>query len=62
MLFELAAEARDEKTFEEVRSGLQHLASVVRAAEIRRMLGRDEDRLNAILTIHAGAGKLGYRA
>ncbi len=56
MLFELAAEARDEKTFEEVRSGLQHLASVVRAAEIRRMLGRDEDRLNAILTIHAGAG------
>jgi len=56
VLFELAAEARDEKTFEEVRSGLQHLASVVRAAEIRRMLGRDEDRLNAILTIHAGAG------
>jgi len=56
VLFELAAEARDEKTFEEVKSGLQRLAEVVRAAEIRRMLGRDEDRLNAILTIHAGAG------
>jgi peptide chain release factor 2 len=56
VLFELAREAEDEQTLEEVKEGLGHLASTVRSEEIRRMLGREEDRLNAILTIHAGAG------
>ncbi|MCU0554015.1 MAG: peptide chain release factor 2 [Syntrophales bacterium] len=56
VLFELAREAQDEATLEEVKGELDHLASAVRGEEIRRMLGRDEDRLNAILTIHAGAG------
>ena len=56
VLFELAREAEDEQTLEEVKEGLEHLASTVRNEEIRRMLGREEDRLNAILTIHAGAG------
>jgi len=56
VLFELAQEAEDEKTLEEVRESLDHLAKTVRGEEIRRMLGREEDRLNAILTIHAGAG------
>ncbi len=56
VLFELAREAQDETTLEEVKGGLDHLASAVRGEEIRRMLGREEDRLNAILTIHAGAG------
>ena len=56
VLFELAREANDEQTFEEVKGGLDHLALTVRSEEIRRMLGREEDRLNAILTIHAGAG------
>jgi peptide chain release factor 2 len=56
VLFGLAQEAQDEKTFEEIKGSLDHLASTVRSEEIRRMLGREEDRLNAILTIHAGAG------
>jgi len=56
VLFELAQEAEDENTLEEVRGSLEHLATTVRGEEIRRMLGREEDRLNAILTIHAGAG------
>ena len=56
VLFELAQEAEDEQTLEEVRGSLEHLATTVRGEEIRRMLGREEDRLNAILTIHAGAG------
>jgi len=56
VLFELAREAEDELTFEEVRGSLDKLATTVRSEEIRRMLGREEDRLNAILTIHAGAG------
>ena len=56
VLFELAREAEDEQTFEEVKESLDHIASTVRGEEIRRMLGREEDRLNAILTIHAGAG------
>jgi peptide chain release factor 2 len=56
VLFELAREAEDEKTLEEVRGSLDHLETIVRGEEIRRMLGREEDRLNAILTIHAGAG------
>jgi peptide chain release factor 2 len=56
VLFELAREAEDEQTLEEVKESLDRLASTVRSEEIRRMLGREEDRLNAILTIHAGAG------
>jgi peptide chain release factor 2 len=56
VLFELAREADDEQTLQEVKGGLDHLALTVRSEEIRRMLGREEDRLNAILTIHAGAG------
>jgi peptide chain release factor 2 len=56
VLFGLAQEEQDEKTFEEIKGSLDHLASTVRNEEIRRMLGREEDRLNAILTIHAGAG------
>jgi len=56
VLFELAREAQDEATFGEVRAGLERLEAAVRGEEVRRMLGRDEDRLNAILTIHAGAG------
>jgi peptide chain release factor 2 len=56
VLFGLAQEAQDEKTYEEIKETLDHLASTVRNEEIRRMLGREEDRLNAILTIHAGAG------
>jgi peptide chain release factor 2 len=56
VLFDLAREAQDEKTFEEIKGSLEHLASTVRSEEIRRMLGREEDRLNAILTVHAGAG------
>ena len=56
VLFELAREAEDEQTLEEVKESLGHLTSTVRSEEIRRMLGREEDRLNAILTIHAGAG------
>jgi len=56
VLFELAREAEDEQTLQEVKEGLEHLTVNVRNEEIRRMLGREEDRLNAILTIHAGAG------
>jgi peptide chain release factor 2 len=56
VLFELAREAEDEQTLQEVKEGLDHLTLNVRSEEIRRMLGREEDRLNAILTIHAGAG------
>ena len=56
VLFELAREAEDEQTLQEVKEGLEHLTLNVRKEEIRRMLGREEDRLNAILTIHAGAG------
>ena len=56
VLFELAREAEDEQTLQEVKEGFEHLTLNVRNEEIRRMLGREEDRLNAILTIHAGAG------
>jgi peptide chain release factor 2 len=56
VLFGLAQEAQDEKTYEEIKGSLDHLAATVRTEEIRCMLGREEDRLNAILTIHAGAG------
>jgi peptide chain release factor 2 len=56
VLLDLALEAQDEKTLAEILDSLGRLESLVRSEEIRYMLGRDEDRLNAILTIHAGAG------
>ena len=52
----LADEENDEETLVEVDSELAGLGSELETIELKHMLGDREDRSNAILTIHAGAG------
>src|SRR5258708_40179295 len=40
----------------EFAQGLEALDSEVQAGEIKKMLGAEHDRKNAIITIHPGAG------
>ena len=54
MLVEWANQGEDVGT--ELSSGVEELARVVEAGEIKKMLGGEHDRKNAIVTIHPGAG------
>jgi peptide chain release factor 2 len=56
VLSEIAAEERDESTQREVASELESLSEAVRRDELRMMLGSEQDSMNAIMSIHAGAG------
>lgn len=55
-LYELANEESDAQTLEDIGQDLNHLKNAVRDQELRMMLSSEEDRLSAILSIHAGAG------
>ena len=52
----LAEEEEDEGTLREVATELGQLDGSLEDLELRHMLGQKEDRLDAILTIHPGAG------
>jgi len=52
----LADEENDEETLVEVHAELQGLQNELENIELKHMLGEREDRSNAILTIHPGAG------
>ena len=54
VLVEWASQGED--VGEELSAGLDDLAAQVEAAEIKKMLGGEHDRKNAIVTIHPGAG------
>lgn len=56
ILYSLASEENDEKTIEEVGKDIDGLQSSVRKEELKLMLGSEQDSMNAIMTIHAGAG------
>ena len=56
ILSEIASEEKDDQTQEEIRSELERLNAAVRADELKMMLGSEQDPMNAILSIHAGAG------
>jgi peptide chain release factor 2 len=56
MLSEIASEEQDEGIQEEIRSDLEALNAAVREDELKMMLGSEQDHMNAILSIHAGAG------
>ena len=56
LLLELANEEQDEKTFEEISSGIHSITESVEGLELKMMLGGPVDENNAILTIHPGAG------
>jgi peptide chain release factor 2 len=55
-LYELAAAEKDEKTLQEIENDIAILEESVRKEELRSMLGSEQDPLNAIMSIHAGAG------
>jgi peptide chain release factor 2 len=56
VLLDLAAEADDEQTRLEVSEKLENAAQVLEEAEVRRMLGGEDDASNAIVAINSGAG------
>jgi len=55
-LYELASEEEDQKTFEDIERDIHALKTDVRDQELRMMLNAEQDHLNAIISIHAGAG------
>jgi peptide chain release factor 2 len=56
ILSEIASEEQDDQAQEEIRSELEALNAAVRDDELKIMLGSEQDHMNAILSIHAGAG------
>ncbi len=55
-LFELAEEENDMQAIEEVRGDIEELRKAIRDEELKMMLGEEEDKKGAIVTVHAGAG------
>ncbi|MBP8980800.1 MAG: peptide chain release factor 2 [Syntrophobacterales bacterium] len=55
-LYEMAQEEGDEGALADVEREVLLLEKAVRKEELRLMLGAPEDRLHAIMSIHAGAG------
>ncbi len=55
-LLELAEEMEDEETAREAAEKLESLEAAIRALETRRLLSAEEDAMDAILEINAGAG------
>jgi peptide chain release factor 2 len=43
-------------TLDEIKKDLDQLKTSIRDDELRMMLGSDQDSMNAIMSIHAGAG------
>jgi len=56
VLIELAEEEEDPEIVQEIQTNLHTLNSGLEALEFKNMLGEPDDRKNAILTIHPGAG------
>lgn len=56
VLYNLAYEENDEETIKEIDKEISDLKTCVRKEELKLMLGSEQDPMNAIMTIHAGAG------
>ncbi|MCX5836038.1 MAG: peptide chain release factor 2 [Deltaproteobacteria bacterium] len=56
MLFDMASEDEDEGILQDIEKDLNNLKLSVRDQELKLMLGSDQDPMNAIMSIHAGAG------
>lgn len=56
VMLELAEEAADQGAANEAQEKINEAFSAIREAEIKKMLGKENDRLNAIVSIHPGAG------
>ncbi|MBI2412496.1 MAG: peptide chain release factor 2 [Deltaproteobacteria bacterium] len=56
IFLELAEEAHDAASAKEAEDKLNEAKEAIRSAEVQRMLGGEHDSLNAIVSIHPGAG------
>lgn len=56
ILYSLASEENDADTIAEIEKDIDRLQASVRTEELKLMLGSEQDSMNAIMTIHAGAG------
>lgn len=56
LLSEIASEEEDDRAQEEIKNELDRLTVSVRDVELKMMLGSEQDSMNAIMSIHAGAG------
>ena len=56
ILISLAEEMSDETELENAASALKNLDEILKSVEFKTKLSRPEDKLNAIVSIHAGAG------
>jgi peptide chain release factor 2 len=55
-LYQMAIDENDEETIEMLFSEASHLEELIKQTEIEVMLSNQEDSLNAIISIHPGAG------
>jgi peptide chain release factor 2 len=55
-LFVIAYEENDEQVLDELSLELEQLSADVRLEELKMMLSSEQDPMNAIMSIHAGAG------
>jgi len=55
-LWLIASEEKDEQVLADLASELEKLASEVKNEELKMMLASEQDPMNAIISIHAGAG------
>jgi len=56
LLFNLSLEEKDEGILDDIRNDISNLESFIREEELKLMLGSEQDPMNAIMSIHAGAG------
>ncbi len=56
LIYQISLEERDEQAHTEIEGELNRIETVIRADELRMMLGSEQDSMNAIMSIHAGAG------
>lgn len=56
ILTEMAIEEQDDRAQLEISGELERLQAAIRDDELRMMLGSEQDSMNAIMSIHAGAG------
>ncbi|PKN20670.1 MAG: peptide chain release factor 2 [Deltaproteobacteria bacterium HGW-Deltaproteobacteria-6] len=55
-LWIIASEEKDEQVLNDLASELEQLSSDVKLEELKMMLASEQDPMNAIISIHAGAG------
>jgi len=56
LLYQMALEEHDEQAQTEIGGDLERLDAAVRSDELKMMLASEQDAMNAIMSIHAGAG------